>query len=190
MDLVTVVAAIAREGRIVMAADRATNYQGTGILGARKIARIGSGPDTMLLAASGSGSLLSLHRHWQVDSFPEPTAPNDVQAWADACATALTELAANTDPPLIEDGSLPGAFLLGWRGRLIYVFAHQATVVPDGIAALGNGCDYALGYLEAAVRLTSSRDDQVLAEMAVMGACEGFDGCRLGGRGPLVESIG
>lgn len=189
----TVVAALARAGRVVMAADTCTNYQGTHVLGARKIARITVGDDDALLAASGSGALLGLHTHWSSAAAPDPDDPADVQAWAHEAARALSELAAAQTPPLLADAGggtqiVDGAFLLGWRGRLIYFFTHQGVVLPDGIGALGMGADYAFGALEVGLA-GGWADPEGMVEAAVLGACGRYDGCRVAAEGPQVEHL-
>jgi hypothetical protein len=72
---VTVVAAIAKDGEILMAADRQTNYVNQIVFGARKIRRLPAGSEKtrkgeLLIAASGNGSIPNLLvQHLKVDDL-------------------------------------------------------------------------------------------------------------------------
>lgn len=184
----TVVAAISHAGRIVMAADTATNYSGTYVDGAIKIRNLQVGDQPALIAASGNGAILSIvERHLKLDHAPDPVDTGDVQKWADATATAISELCAGQTPPLLEENRIDGAFLLGWAGHLIYLFTHQAVLVPDGIAALGSGCDVSLGAMHVAMKHDTAPDVAVVD--AVHLACRFSEGCGVGPGGALVRSL-
>lgn len=186
----TVVAAIARGGRIVMAADRQTNYGVQAIYGAQKIRRLTVGKDEVLIACSGNGGLLAVLQRNLYDALVGAAVPDadaelvEVQRWADTIAAAATEVLAATQPPLLEassDGSsqsIDGAVLLGWGGYLFYLFTHQAVLVPDGIASLGSGSELALGVMHTALEL--GNDPEGAACRAVHLACRFVDGCGLG----------
>lgn len=181
----TVIAAVARDGHVVMAADTATNYVGTRIDGAAKVRRVDLWGEPVLLAASGNGALLAVIARELPASDP---INGSGQEWADEVASSISEILAAQAPPLLEDSSIDGALLLGWRGRLCYVFTHMATFVPDGIAAMGAGTDLALGVLNAA--LSRGADPEEAAREAVMLACRHAEGCGVGVAGPLVVHLG
>jgi ATP-dependent protease HslVU (ClpYQ) peptidase subunit len=182
----TVVAAIARDGEIAMAADTATNYCGTRVDGAVKVRRIDVAGEAALIAAAGNGALLPvILRNLKVDAQPDP---GDAQQWTDEIAGAITDICAAQTPPLLEDGErIDGALLLGWRGQLWYLFTHQATLVADGVAALGAGCDTALGAMHAS--LDRGADVEESTRTAVRLACRFAEGCAVGESGPLVERL-
>lgn len=180
----TVVAAIARDGHIVMAADTATNYCGTYIDGAVKIRRITLAGQPGLLAVGGDGALASLVQR-NLNTIDEQINGLDPAQQPDAIASAATELAANQNPPILEDSRrLDGAMLLGWRSQLHYIFTHQAAHIPDGIAALGTGCDISLGTMHTALKYGATPEHAV--RQAVTLACRYCEGCAVGPDGPHV----
>lgn len=190
----TVVAAIAHDGHVTMAADTCTSYQGTDIiLGERKIRRITVGDTEALLAASGNGALLGvLQRHWKLDDAPDPDDDHDVLAWAEAAASSATEILADQTPALLRDvgegeQQIDGGLLMGWAGRLIYLFTHQAIVVHDGIAGLGIGTDMAIGVMHA--QEWQGIDPRIAATRAVELACRYLERCRVGPDGPQTEQV-
>lgn len=189
----TVIAAVARDGRVVMAADTATNYVGTRIDGAVKVRAVDLWGEQVLLAASGNGALLAVIARELPDSDDVASHPpaEDVngsdQKWADHVATAISEILAEQAPPLLEDNSIDGALLVGWRGRIFYVFTHMATFVSGGIAAMGSGTDMAIGVMCAALTRGASPDEAV--RDAVMLACHHIEGCGIGDDGPLVVHL-
>jgi ATP-dependent protease HslVU (ClpYQ) peptidase subunit len=191
----TVVAALAYADRVVMAADRLTNYGGTGVyMCDNKIRRIVSwNGEHILIAASGHGAMLAvIGRNLKIESMPEDSDQDDVQDWADAIANAITELMAQQTPPILhsndgDETTLNGALLLGWRGHLFYVFTHHAVRVHDGIAALGSGADVALGALHASTALEAEALEAV--DLAVRLACRLMDGCGIDERGPYVDVL-
>jgi ATP-dependent protease HslVU (ClpYQ) peptidase subunit len=187
---VTVVAAIARDGRIIMAADRQTNYQQQAIFGAKKIRRHTAGSGEVLIAASGAGAISNMvARHCKLDHAPDATATlAELQEWADVVAEAVTEVLANAQPPLIESGGINGALLLGVHGQLFYLFTHQAAHAADGVAALGSGSEVALGAMHAALRHGDQPLDAVL--LGVELGCTFMDGCGFGpGGAPQIEEL-
>jgi ATP-dependent protease HslVU (ClpYQ) peptidase subunit len=179
---VTVVAAIARDGEIVMAADTATSYCGTYVDGAVKIRQVTFGAETALLAAAGNGALLAVAQRALADTVAP--SDGDTQDWLDQLATTISTAAAEHNPPLLEDNRIDGALLLGWRGQLHYLFTHQATRVADGVAGLGAGCDVALGAMHAA--LIDGVTIEQAARLAVTLACRFAEGCAVGPDGPTV----
>lgn len=193
----TVVAALAYADRVVMAADRLTNYGGTGVyMSDNKIRRIAtrSTGEHVLFAASGHGAMLAvIGRHLKIESMPiDSEDEDDVQDWADAIANAITELMADQTPPILhgndgDETTINGALLLGWRGHLFYLFTHHAVRVHDGIAALGSGADVALGALHASTALEAEALEAV--DLAVRLACRLMDGCGIDERGPYVDVL-
>lgn len=197
MELMTVVAAIARDGQVVIAADRQTNYQNQAVFGARKVRRLILGnARSALLAATGSGGLLNvLTQHLKTDDAPPPDADlTTAQDWADVIASAATEVLAKTEPALLsteqhdQTRAIDGALLLAHGGRLFYLFTHQACHVPDGVASLGSGGEVALGAMHAALAYGASPDDAAVG--AVLLACRFAGYCGLGdGAGPHVMHL-
>lgn len=194
----TVVAAIAKASRVWMAADTCTNYAGTDMLGARKIRRITVGQDEALLAAAGNGAILAAaQRGLDITDTPDPDDDRAVAEWADEVAVSATENLATLSPSLLDEDShdkrIDGAYLLAWRGRLIYLWTHQALVVPPqpshgaAIAGLGVGTDLALGVMHTGLGYGSNPD--ILVRQAVEQACDRYQGCRVGEDGPLIETL-
>lgn len=192
----TVIAAVARDGRVVMGADRQTNCENHAVHGARKIRRIPVG-DTggyVLLAAAGNGAMPNLlAQHLKVEQTPGPDDDTPaVQDWADVIASAATEVLAGTEPAMLTGGnhdeprSMDGALLLALRGRLFYLFTHQTAYVPDGVAALGSGADVALGAMHVALDRGDAPDAAVTSAVAL--ACRFSPYCGVGDRGPLLDS--
>ena len=191
----TVVAAVARDGHVTMAADTCTNYAGTDLCGAVKIRTLRwtspSGPDAALIAASGNGALAAVAARevrLSTDNGAVPDASNvaAVQSWADEIATAVAEVMAKQSPPILDENRIDGALLLGWSGHLFYLFTHQAARVPDGVAALGTGTDVALGAMHTALDAGASPESATTG--AVLLACQLISGCRVDASGPLVRS--
>jgi len=186
----TVVAAIARNGHVVMAADRQTSYQQQAVYGAKKIRRLTAGSGEVLIAASGNGALPNVvARHCKLDHAPDAGATlSELQEWADVVAEAATEVLANAQPPLLEQGSIDGTLLLAARGHLFYLFTHQAAHAADGVAALGSGSEVALGAMHAALRHGDEPLDAVL--LGVELGCTFMDGCGFGpGGAPQIEEL-
>jgi ATP-dependent protease HslVU (ClpYQ) peptidase subunit len=102
------------------------------------------------------------------------------------CLAALTPPLAGPAPDS-HSASLDGAFLIAREGRLWYLFAHLAAPVPGQIAALGVGCDHALGYMEAAIGRYALNAAQVVQD-AVTSACRHTAYCAVPD-GPLVETL-
>lgn len=177
----TVVAAIARGGAIVFAADTLTDYSGTLIDGAVKVRRIDVGGVPGLLAASGDGGILSVAaRNLKLSAPPA----GDTQEWADAAATAVSEVMDGQTPSLVDERRIDGTFLLGVGGQLYYLFTHQAVRIPDGVAALGPGCDTALGAMHSALSFGAGPEEAVLGAVAL--GCRFAEGCAVGPGGPTV----
>jgi ATP-dependent protease HslVU (ClpYQ) peptidase subunit len=197
---VTVVAALARDGRVVMAADTATQYANTQVRGARKIRRLkDAGGSEVLLAGSGSGGILAVTAALTIEAMPSGLVAEQIwDEWADRVASAVTSHLAGQTPPLLrttDDQSqvIDGAYLLAACGRLWYLFTHAAVRVTDGVACLGSGGDYALGALCASGRQFPA---ETLVSEAVMIACKYDPWCAVDSEGPgrtpfpLVETLG
>jgi ATP-dependent protease HslVU (ClpYQ) peptidase subunit len=152
---VTTVAAFAINGAVHMAADTCTNvYERPIIGGARKIRRVPTGTGEALLGFCGSGGLPdSVAAHHRIEAEPTPGATeDDLQAWAYAIASAITDIARNGGM-VDEDGHVDSRVLLGWNGRLWTLTHHMAIPHPDGIAALGSGEGPAIGALDVLAEL-------------------------------------
>jgi ATP-dependent protease HslVU (ClpYQ) peptidase subunit len=194
---VTVVAAIARDGHVTMAADTCSQYQGTIIHGARKIRRMQTADGTpVLLTGSGNGAIVQVIPRL-VDIEATPGADGSEQAWdewAERVAAACTEAAAGTALQLTargQDGSttLDGAFLLGAAGRLWYLFTFQALRVRDGVAALGSGSDLAFGALTTYQETAPGTADDVVVAAAVRAAVRYDAWCSIDDDGPQIETV-
>lgn len=161
----TTVAALARDGHVVMAADSLINvYERPIPGGARKIRRIKVGDGEILVAASGNSGLMAVAGSLlHVDA--EPAEGADPQPWAEAIAVAATQLAM--DQSLLDHGTMDGCLLLGWRGRL-WTISH-ATAIPhdDGIAALGSGEGMAIGAIDALLAACPDMPPQQVVARAV-----------------------
>lgn len=197
----TVVAAVARDGQVVIAADRATNYKNQAAWGARKVRRIDVATPGMirreaLLALAGHGGGLAAVLQSPLDLPPMPftDVEDDLDDWADAMAAATTGILAGLQPPLLDDDgdgmSATGAdYLLGVNGRLWYLFTHHACRVVDGVAAIGIGSEVALGAMHVA--LAHAAAPLTATAVAVDLACRLSPGCSLGPTGkPLIETLG
>lgn len=187
----TVIAAVAREGRVVMVADRQTNYGDQAVYGARKIRRLTCGSGEVLIAASGNGAILNvIGRHCKLDHAPGADAAlTELQDWADVVAESVAGVLASSTPPLLSEGrAIDGALLLGVHGHLFYLFTHQAAHAPDGVAVLGCGSEVALGAMHVALRAGTGPEDA--AVLGVELGCEFMAGCGLGPSGsPLIERL-
>lgn len=191
----TVVAAVARDGQVVMAADRQTNYENQAVFGARKVRRLAVGEQVALIAAAGNGALPNvLVQHLEIKTATPVLSADlaEVQDWADVVASAATEVLAECTPPLLSTDSrdasqaIDGALLLGFAGHLFYLFTHQAAHVPDGVGALGSGSDVALGAMHVA--LEQLTPEQAAVRGGVELACVFAPYCGLGpGGSPLIE---
>lgn len=202
----TVVAAIALDGRVVMAADTVSQYQGTLVQGAHKIRRLQAGDTEVLLSGSGNGAIVQLaERLLKIEATPGPQADEqNWDDWAAVVASAISEILAEIRPPVTTSTSesqtfIDGAYLLGTAGRLWYLFTHQALRVIDGIAALGSGSDLALGVLSSVEAVEESQvpgsatsdrpTPEALASAAVRVACRFDPHCAIGSGGPQVEML-
>lgn len=175
----TVVAAVAHDGKVVMAADRRSNYDNQAVYGTRKIRRYGS-EGNVLIAVCGNLSVQSiLRRRLKVDPPAASASIDELSDWADAVALVATELLAGADPPMLgDDGGqrfIAGAALLGYAGQLFHLFTHGAAWASDGIASLGSGAEVALGAMHTSLRLGQTPQDAVVT--AVDLACRFSPGC-------------
>lgn len=142
----TTVAALARDGFVVMAADSMACVYDRPVLGFRKIRRLKVGDGELLLGCSGQAGMPAIvEAHLKVDA--EPTDGQDPQPWADTIAHAITELAA--DHRQLEDGRMDAHLLLGWGGQVWTIGNGVAVHHPDGLAAIGSGEGPAIGAMDA-----------------------------------------
>ena len=202
----TVIAALADGRTVWMAADTAEHVGGTLAGRARKIRRVDLPYDagTVLLAVAGAAGFAVRAQHAIAHATDETAGrlipDGDLDTWADNLAAHLTEVCAGSSPPLTEpdrDGmTVPsGIALLGYRGRLWHLLAHHALPVPDGIAALGVGADFALGWLTAAITQIPIREmvmtgaqPALLVRDAVAATCARLPYCAAPD-GPLAEIL-
>lgn len=186
----TVVAAYARDGVVAMAADTAAGSEDRQVLGVRKIRRIRCGTEPALLSCEGFGGIACfLAREWDPGTPPLDDDLDGWQAWADNAASHAGALLHNADLPLTatsNDGlTCHDASLLAVAGRLIYIYTHQAVVIPHGPAALGSGADLAIGFLHG----TDTSDPKAAVGGAVELACRYIAGCSVEADGPQVEVL-
>jgi ATP-dependent protease HslVU (ClpYQ) peptidase subunit len=174
----TVIAAIAREGRVWMAADTASHAGATRFASQPKIRAY---PDGVLLAAAGTACGLPSLRDPKL--MPK-CATDDLDEWAQCVAEKVTEHLAGLTPSLLNEGSLEIELLLGYRGRLWYLDANLANRIPDGIGVLGTGADIAYGALHAMPHAPAF--NAVTTAVAI--ACMRNAGCALVDGAPQVES--
>lgn len=177
----TVIAAIARDGQVVMVGDRQAGYCGSPRYGIRKIRRHGFTNDRgeFLLAVAGSGGPLALlTAELQVHSGPSGADPAQ-DVWAEAVARAVTQVLAESTPPELDhsggESHITSTLLLGHAGRLWYLQTNVAHPVPDGIASIGSGSDIAMGAMHVALDLALDPDDA--ATRAVVLACRFDNDC-------------
>lgn len=186
----TVIAAVAREGRVVMAADRVATIGSAMAHAPAKIRRKDAGGLEVLLACAGAAELLPTYaRHFTLDA---PGA--DLHDWAQGMAEDITRHAAKMTPSVVVNGSSPddrgmldAMLILGHAGRLWMLDANMACPVPDGVVAIGSGGEVALGAMHAA--LAAGVDPCGAAVQAVEIACRFTTDADLLGMGPLVEEL-
>jgi ATP-dependent protease HslVU (ClpYQ) peptidase subunit len=145
---VTTVVAVARGGVVHMAADSVVTVFDRPVIGAaqkiRRFRAVRGGE--VLLGLSGDGAIMGVvAAGWTLDSVP--AAGDDVQAWAHACAAAITKLA--TEAGCVDNDKMDANMILGWSGR-VWTLAHSLAIEhPDGIAAIGSGEGPAIGAVDA-----------------------------------------
>lgn len=195
----TVIAAVATEQGVVMGADVAGNLSGSFVMkshGTPKIHTITAGPlnnEPVLIGVAGNGGIgPTIARGLTISDVPKLNRTDaEVDRWAYAVAAAITELLADTNPPLTMHNSegapgIDGAILMAWRQHLWYVTTHQALRPADNVAAIGSGSDVALGSIHTG--LAAGHDaDHAVAE-AIRWACLIDTGCRIDLRGPLMKA--
>jgi ATP-dependent protease HslVU (ClpYQ) peptidase subunit len=175
----TVIAAVAREGRITIAADTASHEGATRFLASPKIRRY---PGDVLLAGAGLASLLQALR----DPATIPSrATDDLDEWAQSTAEKITGVLLAQQPPMVEDGSLNGELILGYGGRLWYIDANYAVPCHAGIGVIGSGSDVAFGAITAYLERGASSYTAVTQAVAI--ACQRNAGCALVDGAPQVE---
>ncbi len=200
--MLTIIAAIARDGHVVMGSDTACDYSGTIIYKASgKIGRFTSSvrgtvsqqPETFLIGGAGNSAIVPvLQRNLSLKGTPPPAVTTeDADEWAGTVAAAVTDILHNTKPALTTSPSdsaatLDGVLLLAWRTHLWMLFTHAAIRSQEGVAAVGSGTDVALGAMHTALALGDTPRNAVAR--AVTLASTYADGCRIDGRGPILHS--
>jgi ATP-dependent protease HslVU (ClpYQ) peptidase subunit len=143
----TTVAAVARDGHVLMAGDSLTRVYDRPIRdGIRKVLRlpVGKAGEECLFGISGDGALADILSARLTLDAPGPN--EDLQPWAAAVIWAITELAG--DAGLTDAGQIDGSLLLGFRGRLWTLANNFAIPSTDGVAAIGSGEAVAVGALD------------------------------------------
>ena len=149
----TTVVALVTAGAAWMAADTTTNVYDRPVVSAKKICRLETGDGSEVLigfAGEGAGPAIA-RRHLSIEERPSLDAPGDCDDWANAVASAITEL--YVDRGMVDGQRIDGTIVLAIPGHLWTITHHQAIRHPDGMAAIGSGEGPALGALHA---LTSS----------------------------------
>lgn len=177
--LVTVIAAVARQGRVTIAADTASTQGATRFASHPKIRRY---PGDVLLAAAGSAEALQVLR--DPATIPHRST-DDLDEWAQCVAERITEILGSVNPPLIIDNDMTAELILGYAGRLWYIDALCATPCHAGFGVIGSGSDIAYGALSA--YLDSGADPLAAVTQAVVIACRRNAGCALVDGVPQVE---
>lgn len=166
----TTVAAVARDGHVVMAADSLSNIYDRPVTGVRKLRRCKTaGGCEALFGFSGQiavGTVLDADLNLQ--DIPEP-ADGDLHLWAQTVARKLSAAAVSSH--VTDEGKMDGTFLLGYAGRLWTVCHMVAIEHPDGIAAIGSGEGPAMGAMHTLLKHTDFPPQQVVA-YAVDLACK------------------
>lgn len=175
----TVIAAVAREGRVWMAADTASHAGTTRYAAPPKIRHH---PNGVLVAAAGQTAILAALRDPEL--IPDCDT-DDLDEWAQCTAERITAALLAVEPPLVDDGSINGEILLARAGRLWYIDANLATPARDGVAVLGSGSDIAYGAVQALLSLNQPSLHVVTTAVAI--ACQRNAGCALVDGTPQVE---
>lgn len=189
----TVIAAVARDGKVFMGCDTAADYSGSYVYKQEgKVAELQTGTGgKLLIAAAGSASLLPvIARNLKIESNLTPRHTDDeADSWADSVVAAITGVAADCTPSLLTSGDSPGldgTVLFAWDRHVWFMFAHSAIRPSGGVVAIGSGTDVAVGAMNAALQFGAEPKAAVVT--AVELACKFADGCRLDERGPLLHT--
>lgn len=175
----TVIAAVARDGHVVVAADTGCTCDGVVDRALPKIRRLG---DDALIALSGTMHCIPRLRHLKV----KPR--KDLDRWAQDVAEKVTDLMFAGPPMLNNDkDQMECNLLLARHGRLWYIDTHVAYPVPDGYAVLGSGSEVAYGVLAAALGMGAAPEQAVT--LAVQTACERRIDCNLVGGVMQIETL-
>lgn len=188
----TVIAAVAREGQVVIGTDDVCIQAGRYFPGPTKVRRVrctGSDLD-VLVAAAGAAELLTYFLRHNHVSPPG----RDLEDWAQGMAEDVTACAAGMTPSALvggetpnERGSMDGLLLLGHAGRLWTLDANMAVHVADGLVAIGSGGEVAIGALHVAMNYGATPRDAVTR--AVELACRLTESAAVLGSGPVVEEL-
>lgn len=190
----TVIAAIARDGNVIMGSDSVASCAGSFVYkGEGKIVEIvAAGGDRVLIAAAGNAAVPSvIKRHLKIDGVPALDDSDEAaDDWAAAIAQAITELLAGCTPSLIvsspdDADAIDGTIALAWRGHLWMMCTHTAIRPSNGILSIGSGMDVAVGAMNAALQFGAMPLDAVIT--AVKLACEFTDSCSTDHRGALIH---
>lgn len=164
----TIIAAVARHGKIVMGADRASSDSGyVGASLTPKIRKI----DKYLIGYSSSrgvGQLL----HFL--TYPEPDTNNLERfmrlEFLRVVKTATDELCVDVS----DSEKNASEFLVGVAGRLFEISTEDWSVTEWDQIATGSGYQYALGSLATTTTMTSQRKR---IQLAIEAACEFSPSC-------------
>lgn len=189
----TVIAAVASGGRVVMGCDTATDCGGTAIYSTRgKIGRFQTADgELVLIGAAGNAAIVpTLQRDLTIDHSPRGRGRATADRWASGLAESITRALAAAHPPLLStngDGtaaSVDGSLLVAWRHCLWLIYTHAALRPHNGVAALGSGRDIALGSMHTA--MATGTDRWTAVDQAVRWASKFDSGCGIDERGPLL----
>lgn len=187
----TIVAAIATEDRVIMGCDTAGELDGWKVYQDTKILRRRiRHEDIVLIGAAGNGAIRGVIARSSLDLGDGPVGPgSDADSWAQGIAEQITQILADTNPPLTisssdSAGYFDGVLLLAWRNRLWIITTHTAIAPADNIAAIGCGAPIALGSLHTATQFGATPDTAM--DTAVRLAARYDSGCAIDSRGPII----
>ena len=145
----TVIAALAHEGSVFMAADTVASTDRRWY-NTHKIVRKTVAGRPMLLAFAGRAPIRNaIQNELHVIGAPKRSEGEQVlDEWAHEIAAAITDLLYSANPPIGKDDSLGGNGLLAYQGCLWTIEANAADRC-ELFEAIGSGEGYALGALHA-----------------------------------------
>lgn len=189
----TVVAAYADGERVLMMSDTyAPDRWDTSNWVKSKIVRLSVDHRDALISCAGSAAFLRLAQHQLALKPPA----SDLDAWAYALATEITDAARERGHPLVKDGAANMNILLGFAGRLWMLMENDCHPVIGKdtdrpvFAAIGSGDSIALGALQMADTLGELERDPFRAlGNAVSAACCWDVYCRLPAHMEIAHAV-